>query len=458
MARTGEHAAGIYPGYAVALVATIAFFATAPGQTFVISLLNEPLRTAYGMSELTLNTSYTVATVLASLPLVLIGSMTDRIGPRRMLAIIAFAFGLSCLFMSVVAGTAMVFVGFFLLRFFGQGALALVSQHALAMWFHRRLGSLHGMKLVIVFAFWILVPQGAVRLMDLIGWRQTYALFALVIWLSVIPLALWLVRNRPEDLGLRMDNDHPRPDESNLDSRGHIAGTDESPKAEETLEEPAPAFAGIPGAAVEPPGAIAPHEPAFTLAQAKGTRAYWTIASAVFLPPLIGTAFLFDMQPILDMRGMTRLDAANAVSIWTATMCIMALPSGALTDRARPNILFGFGMAMIGASALLLWTARGMVGVGAALATFGVGQSIVAACGLATTARYFGRAHHGAIRSSIMRIGVIGTGLGPIFTALSVESTGGYAAAMVVFALMCVPVVVAGLMLREPIRPLGAGS
>src|SRR5690606_7566649 len=39
---------------------------------------------------------------------------------------------------------AMVFVAFFLLRFLGQGSLSMVSGHAVAMWFHARLGRMEG--------------------------------------------------------------------------------------------------------------------------------------------------------------------------------------------------------------------------------------------------------------------------------------------------------------------------
>ena len=184
---------GLFPGYTVALVSTIAVILTAPGQTMLVSLLNVPLREAFELEPLWLNTAYTVATITASLPLVWMGARIDRHGPRRMLVVIAIAFGLACVFMASVTHVAMVVCGFFLLRFFGQGSLALASSHALAMWFHRRLGSISGLRMVALFAAWAPLPGLTLYLFDTIGWRMTWGLYGVVVAVVVGGLSAWLV-------------------------------------------------------------------------------------------------------------------------------------------------------------------------------------------------------------------------------------------------------------------------
>lgn len=422
----------IFPGYTVAAASTVAFIATAPGQTMLVSQLNTPLREAFGIDELTLNASYTIATVLASFPLVLVGALTDRFGPRRMIALIALVYGLGCLVMAGAQGFVTVFLAFFLLRFLGQGALALASQHAVAMWFHRKLGRVHGVKQVIVFGVWSVFPPVSLLLIESLGWRWTYALFALLIWITVIPIALVFIRNKPEDLGLNMDNDPADP----------AADPSFTTPPDPTSVGPNP-----------PRQSVKPREPAFTLKQASRTRAYWTLGAAFFLPPLIGTGFLFDMQPILAQRGLGVGAAAAAVSVWTIAMAIMALPGGVLVDKVRPSALISVGMGMIALSSVLLWIASSAVGAGAAMAAFAVGQSLVASCGTATAARYFGRTHHGRIRSSLTRIGVIGTGLGTLFTGVSAKLTGGYEGAMLAFVILCIPVVLLAIGLDRPQEP-----
>ncbi len=424
--------------------ATVAYIASAPAQTFVVSQLNGPLRETFGISELALNTSYAIATVLASLPLVMVGRWTDRFGPRKAMAGVALAFGLACLVLSAVTGFWGVVLAFFLLRFTGQGALTMVSQHATAMWFHRRLGAVHGIKQVVIFGVWIAFPQIALWMINSVGWRQTYVIFAGLIWVGVIPMALLAIRDRPEDLGLRMDGDPVPPADEPVAAAPVAAGS----VAAELVDASEADVALLPGAGEAPVKAM------FTLSQAIRTPAYWVLGAVVFLSPLVGTAFLFDMQPLLALRGMGPESAALVVSSWTAGMALAAIPAGQMTDRVRPSVLLPTGMAAIGVSAILLWWAPAVWAAALAMVVFAAGQTLAATVSTATIARYFGRTHHGAIRSSLIRIGVVGTGLGPIFTGLSVNRTGGYLASTIAFVGMTVAVGVATLSLRPP----GAGT
>jgi MFS transporter, OFA family, oxalate/formate antiporter len=404
-----------FPGYTVAAVTTVAFIATAPGQTFIISLINAPLSEELGLDPLALNTAYTVATVAAAFPLVLVGRLTDRIGPRRSLALMAVALGLGCLVMAGASGLAGLYLGFFALRFLGTGALALVAQHTVAMWFHARLGAVVGVKQVVVFAVWIGAPPLAVLLVGELGWRLAYVVFGACVAALGVPLALWFVRDRPEDLGLAMDDRPVAP------PREHGTGRRDGATTED-----------------------------FDLQGAMRTRTYWILAAVFFLSPLIGTALLFDMQPIVAARGLEPGAAAIAVSAWTTTMAVSALPSGFVADRVRPSIAIGVGMGSIALAAAAVLMTDTMVGVVLAMVCFGVGQSVGNASASTTLARVFGRAHHGAIRGSISRLGIIGTGLGPLCTGLSVHLGGTHDAAMLGFTLACLPVVLAAATLGRP--------
>lgn len=386
---------GWFPGYTVVGVASLAFVATAPGQTFILSQLNLPLSTELSITPLTLNTAYTIATVASALPLVWLGRGVDHFGPRRAMALIALLVGLSCLAMSAARGLFTVFLGFLLLRFFAQGGLALVSQHAVAMWFHRRLGAMQGIKQVVVFAAWAPLPLATTLVIGQLGWRSTYVLFGAVVAALVAPIALVLLRDRPEAVGLTLDGDA-------------------------VLRDAEPA-AGL--------------ELPWTTAEAMTTRAYWVIAAVFFAAPLIGTAMLFDLQPILLSRGLSPLEAAAPVTAWTLTMAGLAIPSGMLTDRLRPRALLTAGTLFFALGPLILCDARHVVTASAAMVSFGVGQSLVASAGGAALARFYGRAHHGAIRASIARIGVVGTGLGPIVTGLGLHLTGAYGAPLLALGL-----------------------
>ena len=309
-------------------------------------------------------------------------------------------------------------LSFFLLRLLGQGALALVSQHTLAMWFHRRLGTIQGAKQVILFLAWMPLPLLAAKLIEEIGWRSVYLLFGAAVALVVIPLALVFVRDRPEDLGLQMDG-------------------------EATPVRDAP---------VVPADTVAADEQKadWTLAEAMRTRAYWTLAGVFFVSPLIGTALVFDLQPLLAARGVDVTSAALPISVWSGTMALASLPAGLLADRFRPRILVLLSAALIATGPLLLWRGGGLLAASVALGCGALGQSLGGATAGTSLARFFGRAHHGAIRASIARIGVIGAGLGPLCTGISASLAGTYDPALIGLALLCLPLFVVGYGLEAP--------
>ncbi len=393
-----------YPGYSVAAVSTLALAFTAPGQTMLLSLLNLPLRNAFEIEPLVLNTSYTIATMAGSLPLVWVGRATDRLGPRKALMIVAVAFGLACVFMASVAHAAMVVLGFFLLRFLGQGSLAVVGQHALAMWFHARLGTISGIRQVVLFGLWTPLPAFTLALIDRYGWRLTWAAFGIVIAATLVPLSWWLVKDRPEDIGLGLD------------------GLSQSPEAQ------------------------AGH----SLPEAIRTSTYWLLVAASVLPPMIGTALMFDIQPLLLERGISVEAGAVAVSAWSATMAVMAIPSGRLVDRVAPRWLLAGGAGVLGLSCLLWLAVSSATAAAVAMCTCAIAQSVIGSTSGAATARFFGRRHHGAIRSSMTRLNILATGCGPLAFGLSKQLTDGHAVALVVFAACCLPVSVAALWVTPP--------
>lgn len=398
----------------MAVASTVAMAFTAPGQTLLVSLLNVPLRKTLGVEPLWLNSAYSLATVVASLPLVFVGKLVDRFGPRKMLAAIALAFAGACCFMAAVSHIAMAVLAFFLLRFLGLGSLSMVSSHMLAMWFHRRLGTLSGVRSVLVFVSWTPLPMLTLWLFDRFGWRATWALYGATIGLVLPLLAWWLVRNRPEELGLHLD--------------GALASAQDHSEG-----------------------------PSHTLKDALRTRAYWLLAGAGALSPMVVTALIFDLQPLFAARGLPPTTAALAASFWGATMAVLALPSGWLVDRVAPGKLIAAGVTGVAASCLLLYFARSAALGIAALGAVALGNSLVGATVGATAARYFGREHHGAIRSSLGRITVIATGVGPFVFGVSQQLSGAFDAGLLTFVGLCLPALGFSLSLTPPQRSASAG-
>ena len=112
-----------YYGWIILPISILGAFLTSPGQTYMVSVFNPSLREALDLSLSQLTGAYMLGTLLASLPQSYIGQWADRVGIRKMLFLITSLFSLACVFISQATSLPMLFLGFFFLRMFGQGAL-----------------------------------------------------------------------------------------------------------------------------------------------------------------------------------------------------------------------------------------------------------------------------------------------------------------------------------------------
>jgi MFS transporter, OFA family, oxalate/formate antiporter len=407
-------------------VAVLMAAATMPGQTVIAALFNDSYRQALDLSITELSAAYTVGTLLAALPISWVGRMADRHGLRLVTGFVAIGFALSLTLLAQASNLVMLGFGFFLIRCLGQGCLSMLSSHVIAMWFERRLGMAHAVVAIGGFAAGsALLAQPTAWLIGELGWRTALVVLAGYVLVLTLPAVLTVFRNRPEDIGQRLDG---RRD-------------------------------------AEPPGEHADlasaQDPAFTLRQALRTRAYWTCTVGVLVSGLVGTALLFHMAAMLQAAGLdgTPGQVARAVQPWPVAFGFGTLAIGWLIDRFPPARLLATGTGLLGLATLLcLVAARGTVApamtvpvMGAGMALFGLSAAAIVGVSTPTIARYFGRTHHGAIRGTISAAAVASTGLGPLLVGLGYElAAQSFTPILAVFALAAIPLSIEALRLRPP--------
>ncbi|MFC1526505.1 MFS transporter, partial [Candidatus Latescibacterota bacterium] len=353
--------------------------------------------------------------LLASLPMVYVGALMDRFGPRRILTVVVLLFGLACAAMSQASGLVTVFLAFLFLRMLGQGAMGLLSSNTLAMWFHRRLGLAAGMMSVGAALAMGMYPRLGLWLIQSFGWRWAYAIVGGAVWCAVLPLLGCLFRNRPEDIG-----DVP-------DGRGA------SPK--ESVERPTGG------------------ERRLTLTDALQTRAFWIMGVASALPAMIVTGVHFHAVQIFLDRGLTEADAAAMFTTFAFAFSALMLLGGVLADRAPLNLLLSLSMAgLSGGIAILVagsapWASRAFAVV------LGGAQGVLMAVRATLWVRYYGRAHLGKIRGSLAMIEVAASSTGPFLMGTAHDYFGSYAEVLWVFVLVTAPMVGFALLATSPQDP-----
>lgn len=394
-------------GWRIVAASGAAVVLTAPGQTAAVSAFVDPMIAELDVSRSALATAYLVGTLTGAAAMPMVGRALDRYGVRRVMAVIGAVFGAFLLGLSTVSGVFGLTAGFVGIRMAGQGALGLAATTAVALWFTRRRGIAIGIVSAAGAAGIGLAPLLLERLVSSYGWRAVWAGEGIFVWLTVIPLALLVFRDRPASLGQVTDGAR-------------------------TADEAAHVEVGV------------------TRAQALRTPVFWLVAAAVSTSGMLATAIAFHQISLLAERGLSPTEAAANFLPQTVAALIATFTVGALVDRVEPGIVLSgcmFGLAAALVMATVVRPGLSVIGFGLLLGASGGSIRTVEA---ATVARVFGTLHLGEIRGLVTAFAVGSTALGPLLFAVGQERTGSYRGVLLLSALLPTVVGLAALRVRAP--------
>lgn len=401
-------------GWMILPISILASVFTSPGQTFMVSVFNPSLRETLDLSLTQLTGAYMFGTILASLPQTYIGLLADRIGIRKTIFIIATLFSLACVFISQVNSLVMLFFAFFFLRVLGQGALELLSVNMLPMWFRDTLGTVSGIKNVVVNLMIGIVPVSILALIGAFGWRKTYIFAGAGVFLILLPIVYFFYINRPEEIGQLIDGD-------------------KASNSPETVDLDTP-------------------EKEFNLKEVMRTRAYWILTLSWFAWAAIATAITFNLLPIFTAKGLTEEQAATSFTILMIASAIFQIFGGMVADRIQLRwMAFGaLGLYGIAISALIYIPIGSVVLVYTLI--LGSAQGLWGGLGNTVWVRYFGREHLGKIRGSVWTAGVAGSSIGPFLMGITYDLTGSFFSALAGFAIILFGLAIAGIWATPPLN------
>lgn len=378
----------LYYGWVIVFMGALGLFFSGPGQTFAISVFVDVYLEHFGWSSTLISSMYLAATLLSGSLLFVLGRLVDRYGQRRMTAVVGILLAVACLFNSFIMGPVMLFIGFFMLRLFGQGAMTLLPNTLVPQWFIVKRGRAMAFMAIGIFASSALTPPLNAWFIDMWGWPVAWRIWFALLLFVFVPLAIVLIRNKPEDVGLLPDN-----------------AIKFQPKHEKNVSQVLP-------------------EQNWTVKEAIRTRAFWFLLYGVAVPALVSTGLVFHLVSILGEVGVSRAGSALILSIMAVVSFIFSLIAGVIVERVKVHIVFasvmlGYIIILI----LMILTNSFMMAV-----IFGVVKGIVMGfqviCIGVIWPNYFGRKHLGSIKGLVMTSTVIGSGLGPLPLAMAFDAMG----------------------------------
>jgi len=403
----------IFYGWWIVAAGAVIAFSSGPGQTYGFSAFIDSIIEDTGLQRTSLSALYAIGTGVSALMVMVVSRLADRYGVRRTLPVVAVGVGLACISMSLAQGALVVFLAFSTLRALAQGSLTINGTLLTAQWFVRLRGramSIQGLGFPLSLA---LIPLLSRTLIDQVGWREAYVVLGVMVWALVIPVALFVVRERPEDMGLFPD------------------GADHPPHGE---------------AAAAPTRDAAVPDRRRVLTSPR----FWWLVLPLSTPALVTTGLIFHQNAIMAEQGLDATVAAATFVPMALVSALSALASGQMVDRWRPQVVFAGSMAslLVAMAVALVIESAWMAVVYAAL--LGVCQGSSQVVNSVTWAHFYGRFGLGRIQGAAVMVNITASALGPLPLAMLEGAFGGFRPGIVVLALLPALAIVGVLTARAP--------
>jgi MFS family permease len=345
---------------------------------------------------------YSIATLVAGLLMMVVGKYIDKYGQRFFMIFVAVMLSISCFWNSMVSNIVMLFLGFFLIRLFGQGSMTLIPNTLIPQWFIVRRGRAFSFMAIGGFLSSALFPIVNLWAIEEWGWQTAWRFWGFLLLVLFVPLVYVFVRNKPEDMGLLPDNKKQH-DVTNSGSDTPI------------------------------------DEVSWTLAEAKKTKTFWFLLCCVWIPSMVNTGLTFHLISIFNENGLEPQLAATVLSIMALVGFPITFLSGFILERVQANymLVVTFLGEMI-VLTLLYFSSSTFIAI-----LFGVLWGLSA--GIERIAlnviwpNFFGREHIGSIKGFAMSITVIGSAFGPLPFGLAFDLFKGYQEILI--ATMVFPIV-----------------
>lgn len=379
------------------------------GSLTTFSLFVKPVQKGLGLNRTEIMSGFTIMLAMFALGAPLAGRLLDRLSTKKVMVPAALLSISGLILLSRTTALWQFFLGYCLVGMGSTTTGPVGSSYVVSHWFRRRRGMAVGtMSAGMTFGGVAIAPLMAVYVIPALGWRAAYAILAGLTAVVVLPLALFVLRAKPADLGLFPDGDDG-PDQGN--------GGSTEPKHE-----------GIP------------------LRRAVTTSAFWLMGISL----VCNHTHLGVMQnafPHLCDLAFPVATVALVNSVTYGFVCMGMFSFGLFCDYLPPKYAAALGLLLIAVGIALLLHVTALSSPAflycyAAVFGFGMGSWMPTMSML--TSRTFGMASYGTIFGLMALFQNVGGGIGPLIAGRSYDATHAYGwgfVTIVILVLIAIPLV-----------------
>jgi MFS family permease len=346
---------------------------TVIGWVVSYGLFFKTFETEFGWSRTLLSGGFSLAFLVMGLLAAFGGQLSDRYGPRLVLAFTGTMCGLGFILLSQMNHAWQLLLVFSLFIGTGMSTHDVVTLSTIARWFKNRRGVMTGIVKVGTAAGQFTIPPIAAVLLITYGWRSTFMIMGFTAIILLL-FAAWAIKAPTT--------------KTNTNTPDTMSG--------------------------------------YSFAEARHTPIFWIICTVEFLfLPSLATIPLHIVVHGMDL-GMTTTVAAALVSTMAASSVLARLAVGSFFDKVGGKVTIILCLVTLLGSLLALLAIDTPYPLFAVMVVYGFAHGGLFTVMSPTIAEYFGLKAHGTLFGSIIFFGTISAATAPILAGYIFDTTGSY--------------------------------
>ncbi len=408
----------IFYGWWIVLSAFISNFVNVGTSGYALTVMLLPMQEAFGVTRGIISLAPVARNLSSAFFAPLLGSHMDKPGRARTIMMGGAITGCLSLVLTGVSNS----VWFFLLAYGILGGLTMVSAGnmmgnvLLAKWFIKKRARATSLSAMGIALGGVVMVPITTLILGSVGWRWTWVILGISGLLILLPLAFFVVKTEPEQVGMKPDGE-----------------------TDETTPNKGPISAI--------------QEVQWTRAEAIRTPTFWILNVVTGMIIAIGGGVMLHLSAFLQDDGFSRGMASTAVTVFSLGSLCSYTFWGYLLDRVPPRVLIILAHALLASGiAIMLYTNSAIaIQIGAFMYGWGFGASPITRV---IWANYYGRRLQGSIQGIVMPFSLFATMSGPLIGGFLHDITGDYMTAFNIFIGMGISASILALFAVPPKKKL----
>jgi len=421
-----KNALPFFYGWVVVGASSTAIFARMAPNITTLTIFIFPLSQEFGWSRTLISGSVSAGALAALVLSPAVGWCIDKFGARPVLIISVLIMGVAMISMAWATIPLTFYVAFASARVIFHTSAPIGASTVSARWFIKKRGRAIGVIFLGGAIGGLIFTMLAAQMIDHYGMKTAWITIGLVVLAVSLAPCLFLVVERPEDMGLLPDNDQPAIVDESDENTDPQAGPITSPYEEDS----------------------------WSLSDAMKTKAFWILFFMGMAMFCVNTGTNVHIGAYYRDQGLSLTLAAVVISFSWLISAFGSVVWGWVLEKIEARYAYSMVFVILGVSTVYLLsvdsTAEALVAAGL-IGSVSSGSNVIISI---LYANYYGRNSLGRIRG-VSETGVLlGQSVGPLLAGILFDTQGSYTFVFVLFsgiALACSVVVLAA---KPPVRPI----